>query len=122
MEKDPSGTTPRPKALVIMDKGSLLPVGVVSILLLGAFQLGAEWTRRGTEIDRLTRKAETIEKRVTWVEKQQIFWRREVEKKLGPIPDYKGVSQKGEVEHGRGRRTVQANQVRLSSGGKNWLD
>lgn len=73
----------------IIDKGTLIPIGVVVALVFVVFQAAAQWTTLQLRVLQLEGKTEKHERIIDTQNAAMVFWRREVERKIGPLPDFK---------------------------------
>lgn len=102
------GRSEEPKRPII-DKGTLVPIGVVVALAFGIFQAAAQWTTLQLRVLQAEQANDRHERRIVQIEASMMFWRREVERKLGPLPDYKpGMIQ--EDQQGREEKTAMASR------------
>jgi hypothetical protein len=75
-----------------------------------AFSIGSQWQAIRNAVTTVESKAADHEKRVKLLEASMVFWRREVERKLGPLPDFQPIDN-GETDAKRRTRNLQAHQM-----------
>lgn len=73
----------------IISKESLVPLGVVVGACFMIFQAAVQWTTLQLRVTQTEALNARHERRIDNLEASMVFWRREVERKVGPLPDYK---------------------------------
>lgn len=72
----------------VVDKNTLIPVGVAIGLCFLLFQAAAQWTTHTLKVSILEARVDKLEREVRNHDASMTFWRREVERKIGPLPDF----------------------------------
>lgn len=109
----------RPNGSITLNRRVLIPVTAVSavVLLLVplTWNVAVEWQRRGSIISRAVEDVKEVRLSLKVMDLQLYYFRLDVERKLGPMPDFHGTKPSGasdaSIPRRRIHRSLQTNQV-----------